>query len=76
MRTGMPTTIKCTSARYSLPLGSSSLSLLSGKVTQLVVPTLLPLTEMKRKRTMSPMTLMTDGLTTLSSEFQLKRGPK
>lgn len=70
MRIGIPSTIRCIFVKYSLRLGSSIQSQVNGKVIQQVVHILLPLIEMKKKRTMFKMTPMIDGLTILNSEFQ------
>ena len=70
MRIGIPSTIRCIFAKYSLRLGSSIQSQVNGRVILQVVLILLPLIEMKKKRTMFKMTPMIDGLTILNSEFQ------
>jgi hypothetical protein len=65
---GKSTTTVYTFASYSLPVGLSSLFMASGKAILLEVPTQSNLTEMKNPRSKLRWTLMTSGLTTLSTD--------
>lgn len=77
MKIGASTTIRCTSARYSLQHGVNSLSLVNGEGTQLVVLTPSLLIERRRRKIpMKRTTLMIDGLITLNSESQYPRRRK